>query len=290
MSDTAINPPVLVGTDGSEAASEAVRWAAVDAAGHGSPLHIVCAIDIPVQYAPGVALSQIDYEAYRATAAATVSAAREIATAAATPIRSIDIETHVVQERPIPLLRDMSKNARLLVVGTHGYGAVRRWILGSVSTSLARHAHCPVAVVPPAAVQGTDRADGPVVVGVDGSEGSALALDIAFDEASRREAELVAVLAWSEFARYISRADMQSEAEELLARTIAGYAEKYPDVEVRRVVDEDRPAARILATAEHARMIVVGSHGRGGFAGMTLGSVGNAVLHAAECPVVIARD
>ncbi|MBH0781056.1 universal stress protein [Nocardia bovistercoris] len=289
MSSSSVNPAVLVGTDGSDSASDAVRWAAVAAARHGAPLRIVCAIDIPVEYGPGVALGQIDYESYRQTAAANVAAARESAAAAAAPIRSIDIETTVVQEHPIPLLRDLSEHARLLVVGTHGRGALRRWLLGSVSTSLTRQAHCPVAVIPPARELEPDRSHGPVVVGVDGSRGSELALDVAFDEAARRDAELVAVLTWSEFYRYIPRAEMQNEAEELLARTTAGYAEKYPEVEVRRVVVEDSPAERILAAAEHAQLIVVGSHGRGGFPGMTLGSVGNAVLHAAECPVVIAR-
>ncbi|MGN2637952.1 universal stress protein [Nocardia takedensis] len=289
MSSSNVDSAVLVGADGSESATEAVRWAARTAARHGWPLHIVCAIHLPVEYAPGVALSQLDYETYRDTATAQVSAARESASAAAAPIRPIDIRTSIVQEHPIPLLRRMSEDARLLVVGTHGRGALRRWLLGSVSTSLAHHAQCPVAVVPAATERDTEAADGAVVVGVDGSPGSDLALQIAFDEASMRNAELVAVLTWSEFFRYISRTEMQTEAEELLARSMAGYAEKYPDVRVRRVVVEGNPAENILTAGDPARMIVVGSRGRGGFAGMTLGSVGNAVLHTADCPVIIAR-
>ncbi|MET7772747.1 universal stress protein [Nocardia sp. NPDC005366] len=289
MSSTPLKPPVLVGVDGSEAALAAVRWAAVDAAQHGAPLHIVYGIGAPIDFGPGIAFDQIDYESFRTAGSAAVAAARETAIAAATPIHPIEVETFVVDATPIPVLRDRSKDARLLVVGTHGFGALRRGLLGSVSTSLARHAHCPVAVIPQPAEGGTDRTNGPVVVGVDGSPGGALALDVAFDEATRRRAALVAVLTWSEFNRYIPRAEMQNDAEELLAESIAGYAEKYPDVRIQRVVVEGSPAKHILATADHAQLIVVGSHGHGGFAGMTLGSVSQAVMHAAECPVIIAR-
>ncbi|WP_107657094.1 universal stress protein [Nocardia suismassiliense] len=286
MSTNSINPPVVVGTDGSATATEAVRWAALDAARHGAPLHIVYAIGAPMDFGPGLAFDQFDYDAYRKAGAAAVAAATETARAAAEPMHHLDITTVVAEAPPIPVLCDRSKDARLLVVGTRGLGAFRRGLLGSVSTSVARHAHCPVAVIPEEPAPSSRR---PVVVGVDGSPSSELALDIAFDEASRRRVTLITVLTWSEFNRYIPRHDMQKEAEELLAENVAGYGEKYPDVKVLRLVAEARPAQRLLETAEQAQLIVVGSHGRGGFAGMTLGSVSQAVLHCADCPVIIAR-
>ncbi|WP_433663225.1 universal stress protein [Nocardia sp. CA-128927] len=289
MSPNAINPPVLVGTDGSAAATDAVRWAARDAARHGAPLHIVHAIDAPIDFGPGLGFTHIDYDAYRQSGAVITATAREAAAAAAAPIGEIDISTFVVEAPSIPVLRDRSADARLLVVGTHGYGAIRRGLLGSVSTSLARHAFCPVAVVPAAQDDAPVSAHGPVVVGVDGSASGAHALDIAFDEASRRGAPLLAVLTWSEFNRYTSRSDMQEEAETLLAETIAGYQEKYPDVRVSRLVAEARPAKCLLGTTALAQLLVVGSHGHGGFPGMTLGSVSQAVLHGADCPIIIAR-
>ena len=82
---------------------------------------------------------------------------------------------------------------------------------------------------------------------------------------------------------------MQTEAETVLAETIAGYQEKYPDVAVSRLVKEARPAKCLLDAARSAQLIVVGSHGHGGFPGMTLGSVSQAVLHGADCPVIITR-
>ncbi|MEU0506146.1 universal stress protein [Nocardia sp. NPDC005998] len=289
MSANAINPPVLVGIDGSDAAAEAVRWAAVEAAHHQAPLHIVYCIGAPMDFGPGIAFNQIDYDTYRAAGAASVAAAREFATAATTPVGELDITTFVVEAPPIPVLLERSTDARLLVVGTRGLGAFRRGLLGSVSTAVARHAHCPVAVIPEPENYTPDRLLGPVLVGVDGSASSSRAIEIAFDEADRRDVALRAVLTWSELNRYIPRADLQQEAEELLSESLAGYAEKYPDLEVQRVVAEDRPTRRLLAESALAQLIVVGSHGRGGFAGMTLGSVSQAVLHAIDCPIIIAR-
>ncbi|WP_433684582.1 universal stress protein [Nocardia sp. CA-119907] len=289
MSANAINPPVLVGVDGSDAAAEAVRWAAVDAVHHRAPLHIVYGIGAPMDFGPGIAFDQIDYDVYRAAGASAVAAASEFATAAAAPVGDLDISTFVVEAPPIPVLLDRSKDARMLVVGTRGLGAFRRGLLGSVSTAVARHAHCPVAVIPEPENYTPDRLLGPVLVGIDGSPASVRAIGIAFDEAVNRNVAVRAVLAWSEFNRYIARADMQKEAEELLSESLAGYAEQYPDLEVQRVVAEDRPARRLLAESEDAQLIVVGSHGRGGFAGMTLGSVSQAVLHATDCPLIIAR-
>ncbi|MEU7143929.1 universal stress protein [Nocardia sp. NPDC046473] len=289
MSTNSINPPVVVGIDGSIAADEALRWAAVDAVHHDAPLHIVYAIGAPADFGPGIDFHRIDRDEYTKACAATLAAAREFATAAAAPVDDLDIETFLVEGPPIPVLRDRSKDARLLVIGNRGMGAFRRGLLGSVSTAMARHGACPVAVIPEPEQYSPRRVLGPVVVGVDGSSCSASAVGIAFDEASRRNVPVRAVLTWSTFDRYIPRAEMQTEAETLLSEALAGYADKYPDLAVQRVVVEDRPAKRLLAEGERAQLLVVGSHGRGGFAGMTLGSVSQAVLHATDCPLIIAR-
>ncbi|UGT67263.1 universal stress protein [Nocardia gipuzkoensis] len=283
---SSINPPILVGSDGSPTSLAAVRWAASDAARRRAPLNIVYAISTPIDYGPGIAVPQIDYDSYRQEGRTALEIARKNAVTAASSIGELDITADLVEAPPIPVLRDRSKSARLLVVGTHGLGAFSRSILGSVSTALARHAACPVAVIP----ADFEHAEGPVVVGVDGSSCSARAVEVAFDEAAHRGAELVAVHTWSEFFRYISRAEMQNEAEELVSQSLAGYGEKYPEVRVRRIVVEDRSAKRLLGEGENAQLIVVGSHGRGGFAGMTLGSVSQAVLHGAKAPVIIARS
>lgn len=282
------NQPVVVGVDGSEQSGFALRWAAEFAAQHRAPLDIVFAIDIPADYyyGPGLSGPLCDRATmHRQGKEDVADAAASEAAALTAPIADIPISASVLEGSPVAVLRGRSTSARLIVVGSRGLGALRRTLLGSVSTSLARHADCPVAVIPDAPVD----AEGPVVVGVDGSACSADAIGIAFDEASRRGVPLVAVNAWSEFYRYEARSTMQTEAEALLSESIAGYAEKYPEVRVDRVVVEDRPARAVLDASEGAQLVVVGSHGRGGFAGMTLGSVAQAVLHGAESPVIIAR-
>ncbi|UGT67817.1 universal stress protein [Nocardia gipuzkoensis] len=283
---TISDPPIVVGVDGSSVALAALRWAALDAAHHHVPLHLVYAIGVLGDFGSGIELGRFDFDSYWQSVHDALDAARAAAVSVAAPIGQLDVSTELVDAPPIPVLRDRSETARLLVVGTHGLGAVSRGLLGSVSTALARHAACPVAVIPETAAS----SDGPVVVGVDGSPSSVHAVEVAFDQAAFRGAELITVHTWSGFLRFSSPADMQEEGEELLSRSLAGYGERYPEVPVRRIVVEDRPAERLLEVGQNAQLIVVGSHGRGGFAGMTLGSVGQAVLHAAEVPVIIARS
>ncbi|MEU4707355.1 universal stress protein [Nocardia salmonicida] len=276
--------PVVVGVDGSEQSRVALRWAAAFAAHHRVSLHVVYAIDVPIDYGPGLSGPLFDAERLRVHGESVVAAAAAEAAEIVTLRAEIAISSAALTGSPVAVLREHSKTARLLVVGSRGLGALRRTLLGSVSTSLARHAECPVAVIPE-----TVSDTGAVVVGVDGSARSADAVAIAFDEASRRGTHLVAVHTWSEFYRYDARTTMQTQAEAVLSESLAGYAEKYPEVSVERVVAEESPAKAILLAAATAQLIVVGSHGRRGFAGMTLGSVAQAVLHGAECPLIITR-
>ncbi len=278
------NQPVVVGVDGSQQSLVALRWAAEYSAHHRAPLQIAYAIDVPVDYGPGLVGPIFDAEQLRTHGESIVAAAAAAAAKIPTPIAETVISTAAVSGSAVAMLRDLSRSARLVVVGSRGLGAFRRTLLGSVSTSLARHAECPVAVIPE-----TVSDTGAVVVGVDGSACSVDAIAIAFDEASQRGTHLVAVHTWSEFYHYESRTTMQTQAEAVLSESLAGYAEKYPDVSVERVVTEKVPAKAILTAAATAQLIVVGSHGRRGFAGMTLGSVAQAVLHGAECPLIITR-
>lgn len=90
---------------------------------------------------------------------------------------------------PVPTLIDLSKEAQMIVVGCRGQGALERALLGSVSTGLVHHAHCPVAVIHDELPSSPQRAQLPVLVGIDGSPASELATAIAFDEASWRGVE-----------------------------------------------------------------------------------------------------
>lgn len=276
--------PVLVGTDGSPAATEAVRWAARTAARYRAPLQLVYAFGPPVDFGSG--LVPFDDTALRADGDAVLAAADYLARAES---GQLEITRTVDGRPPTVVLIDRSKNARMVVVGARGSGAIGRGLLGSVADALARHAHCPVAVVPDADPMTPDPTGRPVVVGVDGSACSAAAVEIAFEEASRHEVGLIAITTWPEAFPREPRAEMQRRARDLQRRSLAARADWYPDVPVTHIVAADRPARRILEEADSARSVIVGSHGRGGFAGMTLGSVGQAVLHGTRVPCIVTR-
>jgi nucleotide-binding universal stress UspA family protein len=103
----------------------------------------------------------------------------------------------------------------------------------------------------------------------------------------------LAVHAWSDSTVFefpgTDWSTLQAMGEETLGERLAGWQEQYPDVLVRRSVVADRPARQLIEQAESAQLLVVGSHGRGGFAGMLLGSVSTAVVNAARMPVIVAR-
>ncbi|WP_028927875.1 universal stress protein [Pseudonocardia acaciae] len=273
---------IVVGVDGSDSALAAVRWAAVEARRWRSPVRLVGVCPWPDHHFGGEALG-LDYrQAFVRIAREQVEAAVEVAAATAP---SVEVHRQVIVGYPVPVLAAESKRARLVVLGDRGLGGVTGLLVGSVAVGLAARGVCPVVVVrgePPVALDSPL----PVVVGVDGAERSEAALAFGFEAASARGVPLVAVHTWRD-----DRIDPIFEDWErrVLAERLAGWSEKYPDVAVRRVVSRDGPAHRLLAEAERAQLVVVGSHGRGDFTGLVLGSVGHALLHRAPCPVAVVR-
>jgi len=192
----------------------------------------------------------------------------------------------------VPTLIEASKQARMVVAGSRGMGAVGPLPMGSVSSALVHHAHCPVAVIRGEEASATDQNAG-VLVGIDGSPASAAATAWAFDEASHQGLPLVALHAWNDVGGFpILDEDWRNyegQGEKALTERLAGWQGQYPDVNVQRRLEWDQPARRLVEESEHAQLVVVGSHGRGGFAGMPLGSVGAAVAQSAKVPVVVVR-
>jgi nucleotide-binding universal stress UspA family protein len=285
--------PVVVGVDGSERALDAVRWAAGEAQAIGAPLQLTAALGYAADYARGpkgaggnfykfvVDDSQRDLDA-------AMAGARVLA-----PLLAV---SQLMRDgRPATVLASESSRAALLVLGHRGRSGLPGLFAGSVAVRLAATASCPVVVIRGSATM-PDPAHRPVVVGVDCSEPDDAAIEFAFGEAVQRGVPLVAVHAWLDYvldSAYSESLDwdaLQGEEEAFLAQRLAGWSEKHPEVAVRRVLVRDRPARALLEQSVDAQLLVVGSRGRGGVSGTLLGSVSQAVIHHAPCPVVVVRS
>lgn len=287
---------VVVGVDGASAMPQAVRWAAEEANRRGRPLRLVHATDeLSLNYPHVMPTSEDLRGVLRVRGQRLLRTARDAAREAAP---GIEPELVLGREGPAATLLEASRTATLLVLATPGLRPLGRFVAGSVSIALAAHASCPVALVRGHVAEDAPPTDGPVVVGIDGSPASEEAVAAAFEEASWRNAPLVAVHTWDdaflatvfeETHWPLDQSAIDEREREVLGERLAGWQEKYPDVAVERVVTRGRPASALLDLADGAQLIVVGSRGRGGFAGMLLGSTSQAVMSYALCPVLVAR-
>jgi nucleotide-binding universal stress UspA family protein len=300
MSNRSAHGGIVVAVDGSAFSTMAVRWAAREAGMRNVPLSIIHIIDMPPSglLALGGAALPEPTEAgdwQKTEGANIISAAIKVAEDSAESGVHLKLFSEVYFAATLPALIDLSKEAQMIVVGSRGQGMARRVLLGSVSSRLIHHAHCPVAVIhdeAPLGVLGPSKL--PVLVGIDGSPASESATAIAFDAASRRGVDLIALHAWRDKSMSVTPdiqwSGQRAAGEEALAERLAGLRERYPDVVVHLRVVLDRPAEHLLDDAASSQLVVVGSHGRGGFAGMLLGSVSTAVAEAAHVPVIVARQ
>jgi nucleotide-binding universal stress UspA family protein len=259
---------VLVGVDGSEPSLTAVDLAAYEASLRGCPLLVV--------HVAASAEHQL------------VQVAVERAAAAEPDIK---VTGEVLAGDAAAALSEASTEAALAVVGHRGIGGFTELLLGSVSAKLSAHAHCPVTVA-------RGRAAGDhVVVGVDGSAAGDAAIGYAFAEAGRRAAEVLAIHAVagpqftgpSDALIYDHRSE-EARAVGLLYRAVTKWHERFPDLLVQRRVRWAPPAETLVKASASAQLVVVGRRGDGGLLGLRLGSVVQALLHHAACPVTVVPD
>ncbi|MEU3274956.1 universal stress protein [Saccharomonospora sp. NPDC006951] len=293
-SEHAGNTPIVAGVDSSEAALHAVRWAAATAILHRAPLHLVYAAGFPDLY---VGETIQPPESFREELRRQGWEFLRTAEAAAREAGEVDIHSRFETDPPIQVLLGVSASARMLVLGSSGRTGLAGLIVGSTTLAMVSHARCPVVSVRGDYPDAPARDRRPVVVGIDGSPLSERAIGYAFDEAAFRGVDLVAVHTWSDadnavFSQarmYYDWEPMRDVEERRLAERLAGWQQDYPDVKVTRVLVEDKPRRELLEWSGKAQLVVVGSRGRGGFRGMLLGSTSQALVHRAECPVLIVR-
>ncbi|MBO3752999.1 universal stress protein [Streptosporangiaceae bacterium NEAU-GS5] len=282
--------PIVIGVDGSDTASAAVRWAAADAGRHETPLKIVhvrepWASEHPFTATPGHERWLIE------RGRAILDEAARLARAEAP---EIEIST-ALAVGAVPLcLIDESLTADSLVLGSRGLGGFSGLVLGSVGLLVAGKAEGPVVII-----RGFDAVPhGQVAVGYDGSVAAEEAMAYALEQASARGARLRVVYAWHEptfepFVPYvpygrIMHAVFENEAAGIGER-LAPWRDKYPDVEMEYAPVAGHPVQAVAEASRDSDLVVVGSRGLGKFGAAVLGSVSHGVLHHASCTVAVVR-
>jgi nucleotide-binding universal stress UspA family protein len=286
---------IVVGYDGSGPAEHAVDWAAAEAARRGVPLTVASAFDVT-----GL-VGDTDTPPLPSEVGELAEVARQGALRARRGAPGLDVREVARPDGAAAMLVELSCWAELVVVGKRGHSEVAGALLGSVAVAVTAHAQCPVAVVQGAShvMPGPER---PLLVGVDGSAESLLALEYAADLAARTRAALTVATAWRcttvdtwAGARAAHAADgyvvteTRSRASEVATNAVEAARARHPGLVVKAEVLIGLPGPVLSSLAGDHALLVVGSRGRGGFTGLLLGSVSHAVIHRSPCPVIVVR-
>lgn len=277
---------VVVGYDGSDGSVQALDWSIEEARARRAPLTLCHAWQIPY---PG--LVPPPSEEIRKAAGTVLEEGAEYAGKAAP---DLEVRRLLVCGAPLQVLYEVGPAAELVVTGSRGRGGIAQLLLGSVSGQLAAHARFPVVVVRGSMEAPPEYYPGRVVAGLDGSAAAARAVAFAFDEAHLHGVPLTVVCAWPRAAAqagegtpFVDAAGLRAMGEARFAELLGPLRTRYPDVRVEERFTDGRPEELLLEAAETARLVVVGARGLGGVRGVLLGSVSQAVLHHAPCPVAV---
>jgi nucleotide-binding universal stress UspA family protein len=288
---------IIVGADGSEPSFQALRWAVHEARRHNAEVRVISCYLVP-GYAgfDGTAIypSSVDVETLQQGAAEVVSRAVELA-AEIDPKLIVDGATPM--SSPVVGITESAMLGDEIVLGATGHSGLMAGLLGSVAAGVTHRAHVPVVVVPTkSAVEFGDEMK-KIVVGVDGSPESLLALDWAYGAARLSGAELTVVHAWlypypiSDASPREVRKPMEVDAESELQVSLDSLGSRLTggSVVVHRMLCEDSAVDALLKEGDGADLVVVGSRGRGGFRSRLLGSVSRTLVQHATCPVAVIR-
>jgi nucleotide-binding universal stress UspA family protein len=299
---------VLLATDGSKEAELTARSAAELADKTGSELHVVHVFGITPWYPAypeatdfyGAELE--DPELEEDLQRTSQQRARELLDAEVEKLRSVGgtlAQAHLVEGGVPQEIVGLAEKigAGLVVVGSRGRGRIRRALMGSVSDSVVRHAHCPVLVVRDDEHE-RGYLTGRILLAVDGSEEASAAARTAVELADRTDSELhvvhvgeVTPVAHPERRGYHARyEELQEQARRLLEEQV-DEVESAGGTVSRAHLRMGRPDEEIVVLAEEmgAGLIATGSRGLGGMRRALMGSASDSIVRHAHCPVLVVR-
>lgn len=280
---------IIVGADGSPESTRAIEWAADEAALRKCPLRIVHAM-APWLYDRNVDPRLVSVREW------LLAGGQELLGAAVEAARGraawLDVVGETLPGGASRVLLEQARNASMIVIGGHGAGAVAGLLLGSTALQVVSHSPVPAVVARHAEPVARDE----IAVGVDEPPIGEPALAFAFEEAALRGARLRTVHVWSDPGAIGTRGVtpliydagiVAAEHTHRLNEGLSPWRESYPEVEVVTEVVHGRPVRILSGVSARADLLVVGTRGRGGFAGLALGSVSHGLLHNAHCPLAV---
>ena len=254
---------------------DAVRWAAYEASVRSVALEVVSVVDwrsVPSwsRRADGLAVGELQRSADQTVEVAIAMAKDAHPTMA--------VSGAVLRGNPLSILRTLGSAAGAIVTGTRQLPWLGEVLLGSFSAVLSAAAPCPVVVV-----SEFSAAAGDIVVGVD--ERNEPALRFAVEYARRHALNVQAIYAHAPM--FADEIVFRQDAERWLHEALAGVWADYPEVSIRASVHVHRTVETLLRESQGQRLLVVGRRRKTRYPGVQVGSVSQAVLHHARCPVAV---
>ncbi len=284
---------ILVAYSGDES-RHALEWAATHAIRTNNTLTVLTVINLPRNlYDETMGIPPEFTEAAQEVLNGAVALAHELGVE--------NVETSIGYRDITAAIVEMSREADLVVVGNRGRGETASALLGSVAYAVTSHAACPVVVIREDTHHVLD-GNGTIVVGIDGSRTGVHAAYFAAEVAQATGSELTVVGVWdvsalgglsAEFAARIGIEGIHAEQEYKMKAWVdhacAVIPDRFPGIRVRGEVRQGSPVVVLREEAKDASLLVVGTRGRGGFAGLLLGSVSHRLIHDSGCPVAVVR-
>jgi nucleotide-binding universal stress UspA family protein len=284
-----VNNTIIIGYDGTSDSRAALTWALNEGARTLTPAEIVYADQWPVwepaaSLAPTVATRPDSYVERVITGMLD-----DAVTAAKETHPEVHVTATTIRAYASAALIGRSTEARMIVVGARGHSAVAG-LLGSVSSAVSAHAHCPVVVV-----RGEPADTAPIVAGTDGSDLAPAVLRFAAQQATARNVALRVIRTWTPVTGLWAETPMATGTVTAAERKpfdtlVTDIRDTFPDLVIEAEATVEHPAAALARASATAQLLVVGSRGRGAIRGMLLGSVSQHLLRHSVCPIAVVHE